>query len=291
MNAPLPTRQTAMPTPHLPISSRRSLTRRRRAGSGTRRVLFAVAAVCLLSAAAIAHDAWLEMDGPVIRAGDVAQVRVLLGNHGNKHRDFKLAGKLDLSKGTLSVVSPDGQESDLKASAIDLGLGPRDGYWMARVPASSAGVYVVAHSSNSKHGSTRSLKFAKAVFTAARSLDQPGEGKGFDRVLGQTLEIIPLTDPTQVQTGEAVRVRVLLQGKPLAGARVSFIPRGTVLAVGMDDEYERIADDAGEVSWTPEQVNDVLIAVHHLAADESGEGYEATQYAATLVIRVTNRRG
>jgi uncharacterized GH25 family protein len=239
---------------------------------------------------ASAHDAWLEVDTPVVRAGDAAQVRVMLGNHGNDHRDFKVAGKLDLSKGTLTLTSPGGSEADLKSSAIDLGLGPRDGYWMARVATEKSGVYVIAHTSSSQHGKSRSLKFAKAVVATVQSLDRPGRLDGFDVPIGHALEIIPVSDPTQAVTGEPIRVKVVHHGKPLSGARVSFIPRGTTLAAGVDPQFERMADSDGLAEWTPLEGNDVLIAVHHHAEKESGEGYEGTQYAATLVIRVTVQR-
>lgn len=43
-----------------------------------------------------AHDTWVETNTSVVRTGDVVHVDLKLGNHGNEHRDFKLASKISL---------------------------------------------------------------------------------------------------------------------------------------------------------------------------------------------------
>jgi hypothetical protein len=40
------------------------------------------------------------------------------------------------------------------------------------------------------------------------------------------VEIVPLADPTGLKAGDTLKVRVLFEGKPLAGARVSAYSRG-----------------------------------------------------------------
>ncbi|HXG90498.1 MAG TPA: DUF4198 domain-containing protein [Vicinamibacterales bacterium] len=44
--------------------------------------------------------------------------------------------------------------------------------------------------------------------------------RAFDRVLGQPLEFVPLTDPAEARVSSELRVRLLFQGKPLTGARI-----------------------------------------------------------------------
>jgi uncharacterized GH25 family protein len=46
-------------------------------------------------------------------------------------------------------------------------------------------------------------------------------GKGFDRVLGLTLEIVLAKDPRKIPSGEAFPVTLLYEGKPLEGALVT----------------------------------------------------------------------
>ena len=51
-------------------------------------------------------------------------------------------------------------------------------------------------------------KFCKTLFTAGKG------GDGWDKVLGQKLEIVPLTNPSLARPGDDVVVRILLDGKP-----------------------------------------------------------------------------
>jgi len=54
------------------------------------------------------------------------------------------------------------------------------------------------------------LKFAKSLYPLAAK-------GGFDRVLGQQLELIPQSDPFAVRPGQKLPVRVLFRSQPLAG--------------------------------------------------------------------------
>ncbi|EFL50586.1 Nickel transport complex, NikM subunit, transmembrane [Solidesulfovibrio fructosivorans JJ]] len=51
-------------------------------------------------------------------------------------------------------------------------------------------------------------KFAKAIVSVG------GSDAGFDAVVGQKLELVPLTDPAKVKVGQDMDVKVLLDGKP-----------------------------------------------------------------------------
>ena len=56
-----------------------------------------------------AHDLWLQTNTTVVRTGDVVHIDCMLGNHGNDHRDFKLAGKPGIETiKNLEVILPDG---------------------------------------------------------------------------------------------------------------------------------------------------------------------------------------
>ena len=64
--------------------------------------------------------------------------------------------------------------------------------------------------------SLSSLKYAKA-------LAGPGHpASAYTRPLGHVLELVPVTDPFVLAPGDILRVRVLLDGKPAAGARVEL---------------------------------------------------------------------
>ena len=86
------------------------------------------------------------------------------------------------------------------------------------------------------HRKIRAIKSAKIHF-----VDRPDAAatKGplakCNVPLGLPLEIVPLTNPvTESGPNRPVRVRVVFEEKPLANARVPFIPRGETLAEGFD---------------------------------------------------------
>ena len=56
-------------------------------------------------------------------------------------------------------------------------------------------------------------------------------------------------------------------------------------AEGFDARYERMTDADGRASFTPKTGERFLVVAHH-DTDESGDGYEATKYSATLTVFV-----
>jgi len=244
----------------------------------------------LLASTAQAHDTWVETNTNVVRVGDAAHIDLKLGNHGNDHRDFKLAGKLDSRDCQLEVVAPDGERYDLRERLADVGYAPREGYWTAKFVAAEPGLYTVVHTYDRvvSYAPIRAIKSAKTMFVVSESLDRiPRAPAGFDRVEGHALELVPTTNPvTPMGPGQPIRVRLLFEGKPLSETRVSFIPRGHALAEGMDPEYERMTDETGAATFTPRTGNTYLVVAHHHDTDAAGDGYESTKYSATLVVFV-----
>src|SRR5215475_4223718 len=120
----------------------------------------AILSLILLTSVGLAHDSWVQTNANIVRPGDNVHIDLMLGNHGNDHRDFKLAGKLDLAGATLAVIAPDGKRFDLKDRLADLGYAPKEGYWTTRFTASQPGLYLVAHTSDKvvSYAPTRSIK-------------------------------------------------------------------------------------------------------------------------------------
>ncbi|MCO6459751.1 MAG: DUF4198 domain-containing protein [Pirellulaceae bacterium] len=252
--------------------------------------LVVVVSFLLLGLPALAHDTWVETNTNLIRTGDAVHIDLKLGNHGNDHRDFKLAGKLAAPDCRLEVAAPDGRRYDLQQRLADVGYTPQEGYWTTKFAASEPGLYTVLHTFDRvvPYAPIRAIKSAKTMFLVSESLDRvPRDQTGFDRQAGHAFELIPLTNPVApMGPGQRINVRLLFQGKPLAGARISFIPRGQSLAEGMDSEYERTSDLKGEASFTPRSGNVYLVVAHHADPNAAGDGYEATKYSATLVVFV-----
>jgi ABC-type Co2+ transport system, periplasmic component len=118
--------------------------------------------------------------------------------------------------------------------------------------------------------------------------------KGFDRKLGQVLEIIPLQDPTRLAVGDTLAFKVLFKGEPLMHAHVSVIPRGVTLPpLGVETPYDMMTDEDGVARFTFTEANYHLIVVHQ-ETDEAGtldgKDYSFTKYAAALTTIVKPSR-
>ncbi|MFN0199681.1 MAG: DUF4198 domain-containing protein [Planctomycetaceae bacterium] len=237
-----------------------------------------------------AHDTWVQTNTNLVQAGNGVHIDLMLGNHGNEHRDFKLASKIGLNNATLKVHAPNGTVYDVKDRLVDLGYAPKEGFWSAKFVAAEPGLYLVEHFLDQvvNHGKpVRSIKSGKTCFVVSPSLDNvSAKNPGFDQKLGHPLELVPLSNPvTPMGPDVALHVQVMFQGKPLPESRVSFIPRGTTLAEGMDPEYERLTNEKGHAAFSPKEGNYYLIVVHH-KTDEKGDDYESTSYSATLTVFV-----
>jgi uncharacterized GH25 family protein len=252
--------------------------------------LVALTLLLALACASGAHDTWVQTNANVVRVGDNVHVDLMLGNHGNDHRDFKLASKIELTGCTLEIIAPDGKRYDLKDRLTDTGYTPKEGYWTTRFASAQPGLYLVAHTSDRvvSYAPTRSVKSAKTYFVMSKSLDKVSpDNPGFNKPLGHALELVPETNPvTPMGPGTAIKVQLLYKGKPLANAKVSFIPRGETLAEGFDKRYERMTDEKGRASFTPTEGNYYLVVAHKEEPDEKGKDYKSTKYSATLTIFV-----
>lgn len=261
-----------------------------------RRNLAAVTALLAVVVVAPAHDTWVQTNTHVVRTGDAVHVDLLLGNHGNNHRDFKIASKLSAeSIGTFEVIAPDGKKYDLKPDATDQGYAPKEGFHTAKFATNAPGLYVAAQSSDGivNHGKpVRSVRSAKAYFLASPSLDNVrADWTGYDKPLGHALELVPEANPVApMGPGTAIKVRLLFRGKPLEKATVSFVPRGVTLKEGFDAGYERVTAADGKAQFTPKAGNYYLVVAHHEEPAPAGETkYESVKYAATLTVFVPER--
>lgn len=246
--------------------------------------------VLLFLSPVFAHDTWVQTNTNIVRVGDVVHIDLLLGNHGNGHRDFKVAGKASLETSKIEVVTPAGKATDIKPTFTDQGMGPKEGGWTARYCPIATGLYCVAQTSDAvvSYAPKRSVKSAKAYFVASKSLDNVSvDNPGFDKPLGHPLELVPQTNPvTPMGPGTAISVKLLFKGRPMPDTVVSFIPRGVTLKDGFDDRYERKTDANGIAKFEPAEGNYYLIVAHYEDATEKGDGYDQTKYSATLCVYV-----
>lgn len=247
-------------------------------------------AALLVSSSAFAHDPWIQLNSAKQEPKQPIYADLMLGNHGNNHRDFLLAGKIPLKGSTLSLISSNGQATDLKPDIVDAGSEEKEGYWSVKIPTQPSGLHCVAHLYDAvvTYAPKRVLKGAKSYFITLP--DPSGQTDSFTKPLGHPLEIVPLVNPTTLSAGDPVKVKVLFKGMPLADAVVSCIPRGVELETEFDPKHEARTNAGGEAELPVATANRYLIVAHRKAPEETGDGYSAgTEYAATLTLIVAEK--
>jgi len=250
--------------------------------------------VTVLASMAQAHDTWVETNTNIVRPGDAIYTDLKLGNHGNHHRDFKLASKIALEDLTWEVIDPSGKAFDAQSVAVDTGYAPKEGFWNAKYVADQPGLYSVVHTLDKivNHGTPiRAMKSSKTFFIVSKSLDEvPGDLTGYEKPLGHTLELVPTVNPVApLGPGKPIEVQLLYHGKPLKDTVVSFVPRRETLKEGFDETYERKTDENGMASFTPKTGDQYLVVAHVTDEDAQGDGFEKTAYSATLTVIVPER--
>lgn len=251
------------------------------------------ATLFLACAPALAHDTWVETNTNVYRVGDVTHIDLKLGNHGNEHRDFKLASVVPLESTQIEVIAPDGKKFDLKPNLTSTAMAPKEGYWEGDFTNAAPGLYCVHQTSDAvmSYAPERAIKSAKTYFLASKSMDEvPSNAPGFNRVLGDALEIVPQDSPVApLGMGDALKLRLMFKGKPLPNTKISFIPRGATLKGDFDARHEAMTDANGDATFTPNEAKTYL-AVAHVETKEAGtqnnQKYDFTQYGATLTVYV-----
>lgn len=119
---------------------------------------------------------------------------------------------------------------------------------------------------------THNLKFAKAL------LNSGGSSRGFDRVVGHRLELIPRTDPFASGSGGELKLEVQFDGKPLAGATVHAYGEGST------DTTKYVADQGGAVRLPLARGGQHLLSVSHETPSRHPDLATRDVYAATLVF-------
>jgi uncharacterized GH25 family protein len=109
----------------------------------------------------------------------------------------------------------------------------------------------------------------------------PGALTGFDRPVGMTLELIPEKDPYELKAGAELPVRLLYEGRPLAGA--------LVVALGLHATDGRIAARSGKDGRVrlrlPEGGFWLIKAVHMISAPrDTGVDWESLWASLTFEL-------
>ena len=256
------------------------------------RLALILAALWSTAGTSLAHDTWVQTNTNLVRTGDAVHVDLMLGNHGNDHRDFKLASKLDPDGGDADRHRPGRQDVRPEAELADLGYAAEGGLPLGQVRHGQAGPvrgrpdagprWSTTASRSGRSAAPRRTSWPARAWTRSRR-----DWTGFDKPLGHALELVPEANPVApMGPGTTIKVRVLFQGKPLADARVSFVPRGETLAEGFDKTYERTTDADGRAA-SPRRPATTTWSSPTTRKPATGKAeYESIAYSATLTVFV-----
>jgi hypothetical protein len=216
-----------------------------------------LAALLALATSVEAHDGWLEAHPVLVERGQPVSLFLMYGNHGNDHRSYRIAGKWRPEYATLIVTGPAGPAVDLTNQITDLGdaedVGPKGpkGFHVAAFVPIQDGAYIALVTQSrelqiegAKFQSIGTAKFVFAALTspvvaAARLLT------GFDRAVAgaDALEIVPVTNPLALRTGDALTLEIRHRGRPLQSQLISLVRR----IEGAPSAQTLTTDDRGQV--------------------------------------------
>lgn len=232
-----------------------------------------------------AHDLWITIEGTSSRnfraalhyghPGDISQLDP------RKVYRFEMLDHTGQPVSLLNPLTP-AVEKKLVSADIPAKPGPKtaifqaafdDGFWSEtddkrwyNAPKTAfAKVLDSAHYSN----------YAKYLATP-----DPQTTQGFDRAVGQRLEIVPLSNPLVLKPGDSLRLRVLYEGKPLAGARIEV---GDGATPHKEEDIPRYTTDGNGVAIVPiRKAGFVLLAVDHETQSPDSQLADKERMTATL---------
>lgn len=133
----------------------------------------------------------------------------------------------------------------------------------------------------------------------AKSFVEVGRGaRAFGRAFGHPLELVPLSDPVSLRSGDTLRVRLMLLGKPAPFARLTA---GSVTAgtAAMTDTTGARRAAASDVTVETDSTGVAAVAVDReglwnvrtiqIVPAAAGSGADWDVHWATMVFRVTRR--
>lgn len=261
------------------------------------KILLLAIAACLPLSGAQAHRQWLLPSATVL-SGDNVWVTVDAAVSNDLFYFEHVPMRLD----NLAVLAPDGsattaenQSTGKYRSTFDVPLKQKGTYKIAILNSGLFASYKV--DGQQKRWRGLAANYAKEVPANAEDLrvtEMQGRlevfvtnGKPTATVLQPTnvgLELLPVTHPNDLVVGDPATFRMLLDGKPAAGLKVTVIPGGIRYRDNLQEKiYTTDADGKIELSWTQPGMYWINASVQ----DDKSEIKDARRraaYTATLEV-------
>jgi uncharacterized GH25 family protein len=247
--------------------------------------LLLAVALAWVSSPVLAHDFWIEPSAYTPGAGELVRLKLWVGEH--------LGGEtLPRNEAGIERFASIRGASE----APVLGIDGSDPAGILR-PASAGGL-VIAYRSERNPVTVDPARFAayldleglpqvrpgREVFSrCAKSLVAVGGlgGPALTRPVGLTLELVPEADPYALAPGAKLSVRLLYEGRPLAGAMVMALD-----ATDAQTPRKIRSDKDGRATFTLPRSGAWLIKAVHMipAARDTGADWESFWASLTFAI-------
>lgn len=278
------------------------------------RSLFAVLAAVLAAGLAlplVAHDFWIEPSSHTLEKGALVSIALKVG-------DYAVGDAVQRSDARIVDFSIRGPGVDKQVPGRD-GADPA-GY--ARLE--SEGLYVIGYRSNHASVELEGAKFESylrekglddALAVRAARTEQPslerelysrcakalvrvgkgGDGKGFDQMLGYTLELLPEKNPFELEQSEGdagvgpVPLRLFYEGKPLVNALVGALSLDAPAPKPGEPHQEPITartDAEGRVALALPQTGRWLFAAVHMIRVEANPNADWESFWSSLTVEI-----
>ena len=240
-----------------------------------------------------AHDLWIETSSAYLQTDEVVSVAFKLGNCDEGRRDFKTKGIVDKSKTIVEAVPPSHHPIDILSKLTSSSHDAAGGYWVSVVPIHDCGTtwFLQALDQTIEHDGRvmRGIVTAKA-FVIAGDAKLPSNNAGAGQLLDLPVQLELLSAPfPSIEEQAKIRVRLLVNAKPIEGVPVSFLPQGINLQADDNAKYEVQTDSDGVAEFQPQQSNLYLISARHITASDEAEDHRSIYYSTSLTLRVSNR--
>ena len=182
-------------------------------------------ALVLLTVPAFSHELTIKARSTELKAGEPFHATVQ-----SAHK-FIVPEEVEILSRVKAGIIEDGKfvESELKGNdaelCIDFTVTPKDLSKSVILVATKDGESWCVTNEGGKSGSRKDLeaqglkvlsankydKYAKAIFNSSH------EDTNYSKVLGQPLELVPITNPADAKVGDFFDVKILLNGQPYTG--------------------------------------------------------------------------
>jgi uncharacterized GH25 family protein len=254
------------------------------------REVLRVLVLCVLAQPAAAHDFWISPEPMDPQTGQTILLRLYAGEwfqgdevpyeaahalrfqHFNGASSETLTGREGFSPASfLRSVAPGVHLVSYTSAGTDIQVEPEKfNRYLEDSGLSGVLAYRRQQGQSNSPAHERFFRYAKALIVPPGA--KPDLGMS-GRVLGQRLEIVPEFDPVAVASKRgAIRVRVLYEGKPLAGGTVFAMPRSDPQA----GRLEEITDASGRAAFVLDQPGVWMVKLVWMVPGTQGAEWESS---------------